>query len=107
VALLALISGLLALAAVVAGIAFAVVRTRELLRGFRSFGRALGVATAKLEESSRRLAEGKPDAGDSAAKLAESLDRLSTSRARLGVLLAALGDVRSAVTRLTAVAPRK
>jgi hypothetical protein len=107
VALLALISGLLALAAVVAGIVFVVVRTRELLRGFRSFGRSLGVATARLEEASARLADADPGGGDSAAKLAENMERLSVSRARLGVLLAALGDVRSAVTRLTAVAPRK
>jgi hypothetical protein len=106
VALFALVSGLLALAAVVAGIVFLVVRTRELLRGFRTFGRSLGVATAKLEESSRRLSEAEPGT-ESGARLAESLDRLSVSRARLAVLLAALGDVRSAVTRLTAVAPRK
>jgi hypothetical protein len=106
VALLALISGLLALAAVVAGSVFVFVRTRELFRGFRTFGRTLGVATSRLDEASRRLSEAEPG-GESGARLAESLERLSVSRARLGVLLAALGDVRSSVTRLTAVAPRK
>ena len=104
--LVALISGVIALVAVVGGVAVLVVRTRELLRGFRSFSRSLNVALARVEESSRRLGEG-PASGDSGERLSASLDRLASSRARLGVLLAALGDVRASVTRLTAVAPRK
>jgi hypothetical protein len=106
VGLLALISGVIALAVVAGGVGAVVVRTRELVRGFRSFSRSLNVALARIEESSRRLAEG-PDSGDSVERLSASLDRLASSRARLGVLLAALGDVRASVTRLTAVAPRK
>lgn len=104
--LLALLSGVIALAALVAGIVLVVVRALELVRGFRAFGRSLSVALSRLEDSSRRLAEG-PDSGDAGARLSASLDRLATSRARLGVLSAALGDVRASVTRLTAVAPRK
>jgi hypothetical protein len=107
VALLALASGIIALAAVVAGIVLVFVRTRELLRGFRSFARSLGVAVSRIEESARKLSEEAPNAGESSARLSASLDRLSESRARLSVLLAAVADVRAAVTRLTAVAPRK
>ena len=106
-ALLALASGIVALTAVGAGIVLVFVRTRELLRGFRSFARSLGVAVSRLEASARKLSEEGPNAGESSARLGASMERLSESRARLGVLLAALGDVRAAVTRLTAVAPRK
>ena len=106
-ALLALVSGVLALAAVVGGIVLVVVRTRELLRGFRAFARSLGVAASRLEASARKLSEENPDGGESSARLSAGLDRLSESRARLGVLLAALAEVRASVTRLTAVTSRK
>ena len=105
-ALLALISGVLALAAVVAGTVLVVVRTRELMRGSRAFGLELAGATAGLEEASRRLGEAEPGA-ESAVRLSASLRRLSVSSARLGVLLAARDDVRAPITRLRTVVPRK
>ncbi len=106
-ALLALASGIVALAAVVGGIVLVFVRTRELMRGFRAFARSLGVAVSRVAAAAGKLSENDPSSGESSARLGASMERLSESRARLGVLLAALADVRAAVTRLTAVAPRK
>jgi hypothetical protein len=105
VVLLALISGFIALAAVVAGVVVVFVRTRELLRGFRSFGGSLNEATARLEAASMRLAERPDSAGPE--RLSASLERLARSRARLAVLTTALAEVGASVTRVRAVVPRK
>jgi uncharacterized protein HemX len=107
VGLLALICGLIALAAAVAGAVFLFGRTRELLRTQRAFSRALATATGRLEAELQRLETSGGRAGRVGEDLERSLSQLKLSQARLGVLLAAVGDVRASVTTVTSFLPRK
>jgi hypothetical protein len=104
VGLLALISGLLALAAAVAGGVFLFGKARELLRGFRAFSSALSEETARLDAATQRLSSSGERAGGAGDRLEESLSRLAVSQSRLGVLLAAAGEVRASAK---GVVPRK
>jgi hypothetical protein len=107
VGLLALICGLVALAAVVAGGVVLFGRTRELLRTGRAFSRALASATGRLEAELQRLEASGGRAGSSGEGLERSLSQLKVSQARLAVLLAAVGDVRASMTTVTSFLPRK
>ena len=92
--------------AVAASLAFVIVRTLALFRGFRAAGEAIATAADELSAAAERMGERASTAGDT-ARLAESLERLRASRARLRALLAAWSDSREAVGRITAVVPRK
>jgi hypothetical protein len=105
--LLALICGVVALAAAVAGAVVLFRRTRELLRTGRAFSRALATATGRIDAELQRLEASGGRAGRVGEDLERSLSRLSASQARLGVLLAAVGDVRASLTTVTSFVPRK
>jgi hypothetical protein len=102
---LVLISGLVALAAAVAGAVVLVGRTRELLRTGRAFGRSLATATGRLDAEFQRLDRSGERAGGAGEDLSASLSQLAASRARLGVLLDAVGDVRASLTSVTSFLP--
>jgi hypothetical protein len=107
VGILALVCGLIALAAIVAGAVFLFGRTLELLRTGRAFSKDLATANARLEAELKRLETSGDRAGRSGGALEESLSRLAVSQARLGVLLGAVGDVRASVTTVTSFLPRR
>jgi hypothetical protein len=102
--LLVLLAAILALATVAAATVFAFLRTREFLRRFRAFGRAVDEALATVTAGSDRIAA---YSAAGAADLEPALARLAVSRARLAVLLAAVDDVRELVARVTGLRPRK
>ena len=103
--LLALVCGLIALAVVVAGAVFLFGRTRELLRTGRAFGRSLATATERLDAELQRLDRSGERAGGAGEDLSASLSQLAASRARLGVLLDAVGDMRASLTSVTSFLP--
>ena len=105
--LLALVCGLIALAAAVAGAVFLFGRTRELLRTGRAFSRALATATGRLEAELQRLESSGGRMGSAGEDLEKSLSRIASSQARLGVLLGAVSEVRASVTTVTSFLPRK
>lgn len=80
------------------------------LRLFRDVKRLLGAVTDAVAELERRAGEAElhmSAAEQASERLSRSLGRLSESRARLSVQLAALQDVRDAVTGVTSVYPSK
>jgi uncharacterized protein HemX len=107
VGLLALVCGLIALAAAVAGAVFLFGRTRELLRTQRAFSRALATATGRLEAELQRLEASGDRASGAGEGLEQSLSRLAASQAQLAVLLAAASDVRASATTAKSFLPRK
>jgi hypothetical protein len=107
VGLLALVCGLIALAAAFASAVFLFGRTRELLRTGRAFSRALATSTGRLEAELHRLETSGGRASGAGEALEKSLSQLAVSQARLGVLLGAVSDVRASVTTVTSFLPRK
>ena len=100
-----LASFLVALALVLAAIAFCVVRGIQLWRAARSTGGAFGAEVARFEVRSARterlLAE-----NEAASKEVEAaLERLRVSRAKLGVLTSEVGRAQARVRWLRAVLP--
>ena len=98
------ITGSFAVAAVAGSLAFLVVRTIGLWRGFRSFGGPITQALAAVTASAEATSVKAEVLADGSERMARSLDRLARSRARLAVLTTAIGEVRAAVT---GVVPRK
>lgn len=99
----------LALAALVAGAAtvFATVRGLGAFRAAKRLARETGDAVSAIERSAGEIESRLGAGGGSSEELAAALARLRASRARLGVLLDALGDVRGSLSRVTAFMPRK
>jgi hypothetical protein len=104
VAALPWIAGAFAVAAVAGSLAFLVVRTIRVWRGFRSFGGPIAEALAGVTASADAAAAKAEALGGGSERMARSLDRLARSRARLAVLTLAIAEVRAAVT---GIVPRK
>jgi hypothetical protein len=92
--------------AVAYGLVILVPRARAFVRAVRESGGSLAESVERVAVAAESTAERAERVGDT-ARLDESLERFSMSRARLAVLLAAVQDVRAAAGRLTAVVPRK
>jgi hypothetical protein len=93
--------------AVVASVAFVVVRGLALWRQLKATAAAASAELERLAASAEQVAARAERLGEGAPRLSERLERLRRTQARLGILLAAWGDVRSSVERITAVVPRK
>lgn len=98
----------LALAALAAGAAtvFATVRGLGAFRAAKRLARETADAVSAIGRSAGEI-ESRLGAGGGGEGLAAALARLRASRARLGILLDALDDVRDALGRVTAFVPRK
>jgi Flp pilus assembly protein TadB len=92
--------------AVVAAAVFVLVRSLQAWRDFKRFRRQLGRELDHLAEAGERTAEAAERATDS-GELAGSVGRLRRSLGRLAVLRSALDEATGAVTRFTALYPRK
>ena len=90
--------------AVAGSIAFLVVRTLVAWRGFRSFSNALAWETAALNAKVEALGPKADALGERGDRISVSVERLARSQARLGVLTAALADVRESTSWFTGVA---
>ena len=86
------------------GIAFAVKRTISFFRDLGRLGDSIGRALEDVADRAAKLGERDPSRGDA---LARSLARLGVDRARLGVLLDGIAEVREAGRAVTAQVPRK
>ena len=93
--------------AVAGSIAFVVVRGLAAWRGFRSFSTAVGEGTAAVNAQVDVLGPKAEALGERADRVSASVARLARSQAQLGVLTAALADVRETVNWFTGVVPRK
>jgi hypothetical protein len=93
--------------AVIAATTVTTLRGIELFRAFRAVGADVGDEVTSIERTTRKIEGHLAAAARSGDALSAAVARLAISRARLNVLLAALADVRAAVTRITAVMPRK
>jgi uncharacterized membrane protein YcjF (UPF0283 family) len=92
--------------AVSAAIAFLVVRVLQAWRTLKRLRRHSARELDRLADLGEQTAEKAAAAGDTTA-LTESLARLRVTLARFAVLRAALDEATDAVTRVTAVYPRK
>jgi hypothetical protein len=87
-------------AAVVAGIAWVVVRGLALWRTLKRTSGTFGAEAARITDGSMKM-EGHLDRMNaSVARLGESSRRLTASRARLGVQLQAVREARETLRRL-------
>src|SRR5262245_20744555 len=82
-------------------------RVRAFMRTFSSFGEAADETLGSLTRSLDALARSSESFTSSQPQLEASTARLKRSIAQASVLLAAAHDVRTSVTRLAAVYPRK
>jgi hypothetical protein len=87
-------------AAVVAGIAWAVIRGLALWRRLKRTGGTLGAEAARVTDESLRMEEHLGRMNASVARLGEASRRLAVSQARLGVQLLAVREARETVRRL-------
>ena len=87
-------------AAVVAGIAWAVIRGLALWRRLKRTGGTLGAEAARVTDESLRMEEHLGRMNASVARLGEASRRLAVSQARLGVQLQAVREARETVRRL-------
>jgi hypothetical protein len=88
----------------------AAVATRRGLGAFRLLKATSGELTARADQVARDadvLATKLEGLADDTGRLDHALARLHESRARLNVLLHAIGDVRATIARFTGVVPRK
>jgi len=99
----ALIAGFLAASGAIAYLFVRILQGRRMLKRFR---RHLAKELQRLADLGEQTAEKVETAGDT-AELNESLGRLRVTLARFAVLRAALDEATDAVTRVTAVYPRK
>ena len=99
----ALIVGALA---VLAALGYLAVRVLQGWRTVKRFRRHLGKELERLADTAERTAEAAARATDT-TELDQSLSRLRVTLARFAVLREAFGEATGAVTRLTAVYPRK
>ena len=99
----ALIAGFLAVSL---GTAFLVVRILRGRRTLKRFRRQMAQELARLAALGEQTVEKVETVTDN-AQLDESLGRLRVTLARFAVLRAALDETTGAVTRVTAVYPRK
>jgi hypothetical protein len=99
----ALIAGFLAVSGASAFLVVRILQGRRMLKRFR---RHLAKELQRLADLGEQTAEKVETAGDT-AQLDESLGRLRVTLARFAVLRAALDEATDAVTRVTAVYPRK
>ena len=98
---------LIAVAVVVASVAFAAARGLRLWRDAKRLSKAIGEGTARIERSAAQIEVHLSAASAGGERLTASLARLAGSRARLSVLLAAFAAARATLTRFGAVVPRK
>ena len=101
---LALLALIVAVLAVGGTLGFAILRGLRLYRDFRGFLKTLGRAVDDVSLTLERLSA--YEAPETEA-LSRSTARLAESRARLSLLLGAIGRVRQQWTGLAAVYPRK
>ena len=87
-------------AAVVAGIAWAVICGLALWRRLKRTGGTLGAEAARVTDESLRMEEHLGRMNASVARLGEACRRLAVSQARLGVQLQAVREARETVRRL-------
>jgi hypothetical protein len=83
--------------AVAGSLAFLVLRTIALWRGFRSFSGPIAEALAAVNASAEATSLKADALAGGSERMARSLDRLARSRARLTVLTSAIAEVRAAV----------
>jgi hypothetical protein len=88
-----------AVAGVVGGILYAVIRWRQAWRRFKALGSAVGKGLDDIATSSAEIDSHLTRAGESSERLSAALEKLRLSRARLAVLLSALQEARTALTR--------
>src|SRR5690348_13235143 len=88
-----------ALARIVGRIVVAFVRGRRAWRAFKSLGSAVGKGVDAIATSSAEIDTHLTRAGEGSERLSVALERLARSRVRLDVLLAAMREARTAVTR--------
>ena len=93
-----------AVAAPVVGIVYAARGGLGVFRDFRALMRALGSETSELSQKLEQLAAFEPPDLDRASA---SFDRLQRDRARLQILLGALGRAREQFSAFATVYPRK
>ena len=86
------------------GIVYAARDGLALWRDFKHFNRTLAVATGELSVKLEKLAAFEPPDFDRASA---SFERVQRSRARLSILLGALGRAREQFSAFAAVYPRK
>ena len=87
-------------AAVVAGIAWAVIRGLALWRRLKRTGGTLCAEAARVTDESLRMEEHLGRMNASVARLGEASRRLAVSQGRLGVQLQAVREARETVRRL-------
>lgn len=97
----------IAVVAIAASVVFVVLRTLDAWRGFRSVSGLLTTELAAVTASADAASAKAAALGDDSVRLDAALRRLQRSRARLAVLSAAIDDVRSTVSRVTGLVPRK
>ena len=95
------------LVALVAGVVFLVVRVREFMRTFKTFGTILDRTMDAVNRSVERLDRSSAALESATPRLEASVERLRISLARLAVLQAAVKDVQDSVGRVAGVYPRK
>lgn len=94
------VSSIVLLAAIVGGIAFAVVRGIALWRQLKRTGSAFGAEAERISRTVAEIEEQLTRASESSARLAGAAERLRASRARLDVQLAAVREARATVARM-------
>lgn len=102
-----LLSGLVGLAAFVAGLAFCIVRGVQFWRQAKRTGSALGTEVAKFEERSLRTERLLAESEDAQEELRLALARLQADRARLQVLTGALERAKQRTRWLRAYLPAR
>ena len=102
-----LISVLVGVAAVVAGLVFCILRGFQLWRQARRTGGALGTEVAKFEDRSQRTEQLLAEADRANQDLQAALERLRADRARLQVLTGALERAKQRTRWLRAYLPAR
>jgi hypothetical protein len=88
------------LAALAAGVAYAVVRGLQLWRLVKRTGATFAAETERISSASAQIERHLADASAAAARLRDASTRLAGSRARLDVQLGAVREARANVRRM-------
>ena len=97
----------IALAGLVAGLAYAVVRGLRAWRDVKATGSRISGQLEEVARATEEIETHLDRASASAARLTVSLERLSRSRAQLDVLRAALDEARATVARAVPFLPTR
>jgi hypothetical protein len=96
-----------ALAGLVAGVAYAVVRGLRAWRDLKATGARISGQLDAVAQATNEIETHLDRASASSARLSVALDRLARSRARFDVLRAALNEARATVTRAVPFLPSR